>query len=67
MHAHVVDAPIYESVYMNRQAREALGDRIRNSLQLTALRLKPSRLLGVQALTLHYPKLTISNTKIFAL
>jgi hypothetical protein len=40
---------------MNRQAREALGDRIRNSLQLTALRLKPSRLLGVQALTLHYP------------
>jgi hypothetical protein len=54
-------------VYMNRQAREALGDRIRNSLQLTALRLKPSRLLGVQALTLHYPKLTISNTKIFAL
>ena len=42
-------------VYMNRQARVALGDRIRNSLQLTALRLKPSRLLGVQALTLHYP------------
>lgn len=40
---------------MNRQARVALGDRIRNSLQLTALRLKPSRLLGVQALTLHYP------------
>jgi len=40
---------------MNRQAREALGDRIRNSLQLTALRLKPSRLLGVQAPTLHYP------------
>ena len=42
-------------VLMNRQARVALGDRIRNSLQLTALRLKPSRLLGVQALTLHYP------------
>jgi hypothetical protein len=42
-------------VYVNRQARVALGDRIRNSLQLTALRLKPSRLLGVQALTLHYP------------
>lgn len=40
---------------MNRQARVALGDRIRNSLQLTALRLKPSRLLGVQAPTLHYP------------
>ena len=40
---------------VNRQARVALGDRIRNSLQLTALRLKPSRLLGVQALTLHYP------------
>ena len=58
---------IYQRKYMNRQAREALGDRIRNSLQLTALRLKPSRLLGVQALTLHYPKLTISNTKIFAL
>jgi hypothetical protein len=44
---------VYENV--NRQARVALGDRIRNSLQLTALRLKPSRLLGVQALTLHYP------------
>ncbi len=41
--------------HANRQARVALGDRIRNSLQLTALRLKPSRLLGVQALTLHYP------------
>lgn len=40
---------------MNRQAREALGDRTRSSLQLTALRLKPSRLLGVQAPTLHYP------------
>ena len=38
-------------IYVNRQARVALGDRIRNSLQLTALRLKPSRLLGVQAPT----------------
>ena len=36
---------------VNRQAREALGDRIRNSLQLTALRLNPRRLRGVQALT----------------
>jgi hypothetical protein len=52
---------------MNRQARVALGDRIRNSLQLTALRLKPSRLLGVQAPTLHYPKLTANNTKTFVL
>lgn len=39
----------------NRQARAALGDRMKYSLQLTALRLKPSRLLGVQALTLHNP------------
>ena len=45
----------YMLTLVNRQARGALGDRIRNSLQLTALRLKPSRLLGVQALTLHYP------------
>jgi hypothetical protein len=43
------------TLWVNRQARVALGDRIRNSLQLTALRLKPSRLLGVQAPTLHYP------------
>ena len=35
----------------NRQARVALGDRIRNSLQLTALRLNPRRLRGVQAQT----------------
>ncbi len=52
-------------MYVNRQAREALGDRIRNSLQRTALRLKLSRLLSVQALTLHYPWLTISNIKMF--
>jgi hypothetical protein len=52
---------------MNRQAREALGDRIRNSLQRTALRLKLSRLLSVQALTLHYPWLTIDNIKTFVL
>jgi hypothetical protein len=41
--------------HVNRQAREALGDRIRNSLQRTALRLKLDRLSSVQALTLHYP------------
>jgi len=40
---------------LNRQARAALGDRRKYSLQLTALRLNPSRLLGVQALTLHNP------------
>lgn len=50
---------------MNRQARGALGDRIRNSLQRTALRLKLNRLLSVQALTLHYPCLTIDNIKTF--
>jgi hypothetical protein len=50
---------------MNRQARGALGDRIRNSLQRTALRLKLNRLLSVQALTLHYPCLTIVNIKTF--
>ena len=42
-------------VWWNRQARAALGDRRKYSLQLTALRLNPSRLLGVQALTLHNP------------
>jgi hypothetical protein len=35
----------------NRQARVALGDRRKYSLQLTALRLNPRRLRGVQALT----------------
>ena len=50
---------------MNRQARVALGDRIKNSLQLTALRLNPRRLRGVQALTMHYPCLVINNTEIF--
>lgn len=55
---HHMSYPVYTFILfmrMNRQARVALGDRIRNSLQLTALRLKPSRLLGVQAPTLHYP------------
>lgn len=52
-------------MWMNRQAREALGDRIRNSLQRTALRLKLSRLLSVQALTLHYPWLTANNIETF--
>jgi hypothetical protein len=46
---------IRDMCHVNRQAREALGDRIRNSLQLTALRLKLGRLPSVQALTLHYP------------
>ena len=46
---------IMYSVMLNRQARAALGDRRKYSLQLTALRLNPSRLLGVQALTLHNP------------
>lgn len=36
---------------MNRQARVALEDRMKYSLQLTTLRLKPRRLRGVQALT----------------
>jgi hypothetical protein len=40
---------------MNRQARVALGDRRKYSLQLTALRLNLCRLQRVQALTLHYP------------
>lgn len=35
----------------NRQARVVLEDRMKNSLQLTALRLNPRRLRGVQALT----------------
>lgn len=35
----------------NRQARVALEDRMKYSLQLTALRLNPRRLRGVQALT----------------
>lgn len=39
----------------NRQARVALGDRMKYSLQLTTLRLNPCRLQGVQALTMHYP------------
>ena len=46
--------PPYCSVE-NRQARVVLGDRIKYSLQLTALRLNPCRLQGVQALTMHYP------------
>jgi hypothetical protein len=53
--------------WWNRQARVALGDRIRNSLQLTALRLNPCRLQGVQALTMHYPWLTINNIESFVL
>ena len=53
--SHHASTPNEWGCCVNRQARVALGDRIRNSLQLTALRLKPSRLLGVQALTLHYP------------
>lgn len=40
---------------MNRQARVVLEDRMKYSLQLTALRLNPRRLRGVQALTMHYP------------
>lgn len=44
-----------DHLYMNRQARAALGDRRKYSLQLTALRLNLSRLLRVQALTLHNP------------
>ena len=36
---------------MNRQARVVLEDRMKYSLQLTALRLNPRRLRGVQALT----------------
>ena len=36
---------------VNRQARVALEDRRKYSLQLTALRLNPRRLRGVQALT----------------
>lgn len=35
----------------NRQARVALEDRMKYSLQLTTLRLNPRRLRGVQALT----------------
>ena len=35
----------------NRQARVVLEDRMKYSLQLTALRLNPRRLRGVQALT----------------
>lgn len=35
----------------NRQARVALEDRMKYSLQLTTLRLNPCRLQGVQALT----------------
>ena len=45
----------HSCVRENRQARVALGDRIKNSLQLTTLRLNPCRLQGVQALTMHYP------------
>lgn len=51
----------------NRQARVVLGDRIKYSLQLTALRLNPRRLRGVQALTMHYPWLTTNDTETFAL
>ena len=39
------------SMWGNRQARVVLEDRMKNSLQLTALRLNPRRLRGVQALT----------------
>lgn len=42
-------------INVNRQARVVLGDRMKYSLQLTALRLNPCRLQGVQALTMHYP------------
>jgi hypothetical protein len=65
MYTYAAYIMITHIMYVNRQAREALGDRIRNSLQRTALRLKLSRLLSVQALTLHYPWLTISNIKMF--
>ena len=51
----------------NRQARVVLGDRMKYSLQLTALRLNPCRLQGVQALTMHYPWLTTNNIEIFIL
>ena len=60
MHTLPICYPIFKhhkhiTWWWNRQARAALGDRMKYSLQLTALRLKPSRLLGVQALTLHNP------------
>lgn len=53
--SHLIHIEMMMMMMMNRQARVVLGDRIRNSLQLTALRLNPRRLRGVQALTQHYP------------
>lgn len=43
--------PITHTLCVNRQARVVLEDRMKYSLQLTALRLNPRRLRGVQALT----------------
>ena len=50
---HATHLNIYTTiVYIeNRQARVVLEDRMKYSLQLTALRLNPRRLRGVQALT----------------
>ena len=56
MHANKYIQHTYVFMYaLNRQARVVLGDRMRYSLQLTALRLNPRRLRGVQALTEYYP------------
>lgn len=52
-HTHTHQTPIssHTQCVGNRQARVVLEDRMKNSLQLTALRLNPRRLRGVQALT----------------
>ena len=55
MRMHTKGAQQHTTCVMNRQARVVLEDRMKYSLQLTALRLNPRRLRGVQALTMHYP------------
>ena len=50
-HATATAAAAAAEVCGNRQARVVLEDRMKYSLQLTALRLNPRRLRGVQALT----------------